>query len=329
MLGPSPAPDLPECNTVPVLDFTPAAEPVGYAHPRYALSLREFGEPRELPRSGGWILKRQIQGTTRWDAMGCYPLFTCRDWSRLHEDLEEIQPGLVSLVLVSDPFTKATRADLEEQFQIVRPFKTHFISDLEQNIEEFVSRHHRYYARKALERMQVEFSEEPSRYVEEWTNLYANLIARHGISGMRAFSRACFAEQLQTPGLVMCVGRIDGEVSAAHVLVIDGNTAYSHLAAFSESAYKYRASYGIYLRTLQSLADRGVRYFDLGAAAGLEENGNRGLTMFKMGWSNESRTVYLCGSIFDQEGYAAICRQKGTSDANYFPAYRTGEFLGT
>jgi hypothetical protein len=61
--------------------------PSGYMHPNYAHSLREFGEPRELPGSGGWILERIIPGTPYRDAMGCYPLFACNDWSKLANDL--------------------------------------------------------------------------------------------------------------------------------------------------------------------------------------------------------------------------------------------------
>ena len=46
---------------------------IGYAHPDYPLSLKESGEPYELPRCGGWILIRPIPGTIYEDAMGCYP----------------------------------------------------------------------------------------------------------------------------------------------------------------------------------------------------------------------------------------------------------------
>jgi len=45
----------------------------GYLHHSYADSLAEFGTPYLLPKSGGWILKRQIPGFTYSDGMGCYP----------------------------------------------------------------------------------------------------------------------------------------------------------------------------------------------------------------------------------------------------------------
>lgn len=96
---------------------------LGYAHPEYALSLREFGDPRELPRSGGWILVRPIPGTPYKDAMGCYPFFLCRDWKKLHEDIQDVGSDLVSLSLVVDPFSGVEPAYLEQYFDLVEPFK--------------------------------------------------------------------------------------------------------------------------------------------------------------------------------------------------------------
>src|SRR5438045_5100866 len=90
----------------------------GYAHPQYAASLGEYGAPRLLPRSRGWILERPIPGTDVRDAMGCYPLFACQDWSGLSDDLAEIsrERSLVSVVLVTDPFGEYHEADLHAAF---------------------------------------------------------------------------------------------------------------------------------------------------------------------------------------------------------------------
>ena len=35
----------------------------GYLHPDYAQSLSEFGEPPQLQKSGGWLLKLRVDGT--------------------------------------------------------------------------------------------------------------------------------------------------------------------------------------------------------------------------------------------------------------------------
>jgi hypothetical protein len=300
---------------------------MGYTHPCYAFSFWEFGEPRELPHCGGWILERKIPETSYTDGMGCYPLFVCRDWSRLHEDLKELESELVSLVLVTDPFAAVDHSYLERCFQAVKPFKKHLIADLSQNVEHFVNKHHRYYARASLRDIQVEISDEPVRYTGEWIKLYDNLIKRHNISGIRAFSEDSFQAQMQTPGMILVVGRLGGEIICGHMIVIQGDVAYSHLAAFSEAAYKHRASYGIYWMALKYLTEQKIRFFDLGAAAGIDGNAQDGLAKFKAGWSNENRMVYLCGAVLESQKYTTVCRQKNIGNTDYFPAYRKGEFF--
>lgn len=298
----------------------------GYQHPAYAHSLSEFGTPRELRHCGGWILERPIPGTPYKDAMGSYPLFLCVDWSRLYKDLEEIGTDLVSLVLVTDPFVDVDHAYLTRCFQIVKPFKKHFVADLSQNIRDFVDKHHRYYARKSLREIEVEVCHKPLQYIDEWIRLYDNLVRKHNIRGIRAFSPECFHKQLNTPGMVLFVGKLRGEVVGAHLAATHGDVAYAHLAAFSTIGYQVNAAYGIYWITLEYLASQKVHYFDLGAAAGLEEKPTDGLSQFKRGWSNTTRMAYLCGHVFDPPQYADICGRNLIGSTDYFPAYRVGEF---
>jgi hypothetical protein len=75
-------------------------ELTGYLHPAYAASLRDWGEPLMLPRSGGWLLAREVPGTSDRDAIGCYPLFTCRNWEQLGEDIAALDDSLVAVSLV-------------------------------------------------------------------------------------------------------------------------------------------------------------------------------------------------------------------------------------
>jgi hypothetical protein len=301
-------------------------DPTGYQHPAYAHSLSEFGTPHRLPASEGWILERGIPGSTDRDGMGCYPLFTCRDWRKLHIDMTGLAKDLLTLVLVTDPFADVDRAYLEGCFDLVKPFKCHSIVDLSQPLEKSVNKHHRYYTRKSLREIEVEVCHEPSRYAGEWIRLYAHLVQKHGISGIRAFSPECFHKQLNTPGMVLFVGTRRGEVVGAHWIAIQGDVAYSHLAAFSTVGYQTHAAYGIYWMTLEYLASHKVRYCDLGAAAGLGEKSTGGLGRFKQGWSEVTRMAYLCGRIFDFPKYTETCRRNRIGSTDYFPAYRVGEF---
>jgi hypothetical protein len=71
---------------------------------------------------------------------------------------------------------------------------------------------------------------------------------------------------------------------------------------------------------MEHFAQAGVRWMALGAGAGTENDGSDGLTRFKRGWATETRTVYLCGRIFQQSTYAALVGAQAST--SFFPAYR-------
>ena len=283
----------------------------GYSHPGYAASLSEFGTPHLLPKSGGRVLERTIPGTSHRDAMGPYPLFVCEDWSRLQEDLYDVG-DLVSLTVVTDPFGEYDEQLLHRCFDVVRPFKDHFIADLTLPANEIISKHHRYYARKAQEKVRVEECEDPIWFLDGWARLYEGLVERHKLSGIKAFSRDAFARQLRVPGLV-ALRAVEGGL-----WYVSGGVAYSHLAASSGRGYELMAAYALYRFAVEHFAGK-VRWLDLGAGASAGEAG--GLDRFKKGWSSGTRTAYLCGRIFDRRVYEELSKD----DTGYFPAYRAGE----
>src|SRR5215207_8181088 len=95
----------------------------GYLSPLYAHSLEEYGEPLELSSSGGWLLKRSISDTSYYDAMGCYPIFVCKNWSNLQEDLDRISNQLICASLVTDPFGSYSPEALRTTFEFALPYK--------------------------------------------------------------------------------------------------------------------------------------------------------------------------------------------------------------
>lgn len=297
----------------------------GYSHAGYAQSLSEFGAPRPLPRAGGWLLERPIPNSDARDAMGCYPLFACRSWGRLHEDLTELGDELVSLTLVTDPFGDHDAEQLGRCFpDLVVPFKEHFVVDLERPLAETVSRHHRRYARRALAQVDVEVCTDPPGFLDDWMHLHAHLLERHQISGLRAFSRSAFAKQLALPGMVVLRGGHAGEPIGAQLWLLEGEVAYGHVLAFSEAGYRLGAPYALYWAALEHFVTR-VRFCDLGAAPGAAGDGSEGLLRFKRGWASGTRTAYLCGRIFDRPRYESLCRSTQAPASGYFPAYRAGE----
>ncbi len=299
----------------------------GYLHSGYARSLTEFGNPRELPRCGGWVLEREIPGYPYKDAMGCYPIFACRDWSQLHADLEDIGTELVTLSLVTDPFGEYIPSYLRKCFNdVVIPFKEHFIVDLRLSINAFISSHHRRYARKALQKLDVERSEDPARYLDQWVCLYAALIERHQIRGIRVFSPTTFARQMDVPGIVTFRATYEGITIGMLLWYVQDEVGYYHLGAYNSLGYEMRASYALFWTAIEHFTAIGLRWLNLGAGAGVNSSKLDGLTRFKGGWATGTRIAYLCGRIFNHTRYMEIVNGMGISTNGYFPAYRKGEF---
>ena len=300
--------------------------PLGYSHPLYAASYAELGEPRHLPRSGGWILQRAIPGNDSFDAMGCYPLFACRDWRGLEADLAELA-DLVCLSAVTDPLGDYTPEILRRCFGAVCiPFKQHFVADLTRPREEFVASHHRRNARKALALAIVEEAECPATWADDWVRLYGHLIERHSIDNFTTFSPRILAAQLRVPGMHVFRALVDGAVAGMALWLAQGNAAYYHLAAYNDAGYRSRVSFALFWSAFGYFAERGVMRLSLGAGAGVQGSADDGLTRFKQGWSTGTKTVYLCGRILDESAYARLAQGLGDATTRYFPQYRSGEF---
>ncbi len=280
-----------------------------------------------MPQSAGWILERLIAGSAYADAMGCYPLFACRDWSQLQQDIESIGNSLVCLSLVTDPFGDYDLDYLRQCFpDVMIPFKEHFVTDLSRPLRDFVHPHHLRNARKARGAVQIEALTSPADFLDEWIALYQALVKRHDITGIAAFSRLAFGKQFAVPGLV-ALRALQGETTVGMLLwYVQGDIAYYHLGAYSERGYDLRASFALFSCAIEFFAERGLRWLNLGGAAGADKEQKSGLGRFKEGWSTGVRTAYFCGRIFDREKYDAITEAKRIPTTNYFPAYRLGEF---
>ena len=299
----------------------------GYLHRLYAKSLSEFGTPVELPQCGGWLLERPIPNSDLKDAMGCYPLFCCKDWTRLAADIQKVKHRYVTISLVADPFAPVTTVDLSQYFQLVQPFKKHFVFDVSDSTDHHISWHHRYYAKRALKQMQVSLVDRPKEWLGDWVRLYAILVDRHRVQGIKAFSRFAFAVQFEVPGLVIFRAIRNGRTIGMHLWYVQSGVAYSHLNAVDEEGYALGAAYALYWAAITEFKQHHageICWIDLGAGAGLEKTSRNGLSRFKHGWATGEKVKYFCGSVCNWANYQLLT---GTDQINsgYFPLYRTGE----
>ena len=298
----------------------------GYAHPGYAASLSEFGTPRHLPRCDGWIIERQIPSTPYRDAIGTYPLFSCRDWSQLEYDLKDLGTELVSLMLVPAPLDRYDRELLDRCFDRVINFKCHYVADLSQPVENFVKKSHRDTVGRARKKVTVHLCPQPGERLEQWIELFSVLVRRHKITGIRAFSREVFAKQLCVPGMMMFEACVDEEPVGLDLWYVQEDVAYAHLVAFNDLGYRCRASYATKWFILQYLAGK-VRWADLGGGAGMNSEGTDGLSVYKDGWARGTVPAYICCRIFNRPLYGELAAVFGAGNTTYFPAYRKGELM--
>ena len=295
----------------------------GYLSQQYAASLGTLGTSRLLPGCLGYILERPIPGSMHRDAMGCYPLFCCESWTGVAADLQSLAGELVSVCLVADPFGNYGIDDLRGVFDKVVGYKEHFVTDLRRSLREIVSSHHRYYARRGLRNVRVELCEEPAEHSSEWSELYAAFAEKREFSGPSLFSKPCLEAQLEVPGVRLFRALDESATVGMQVWYVQGDVAYWHLSAYTDAAYRMRASYAVFWRAIEYFADQKLCWLHLG---GVPDSGSGGLAAFKKGWSTGTRTAYLCGRILSEPLYEEITTARGAQRSDYFPAYRRGEF---
>ena len=276
-----------------------------------------------LARSGAWLIRRPIAGTDLVDAASCYPLLCCERWTSLGSDLEDLE-GIVSVTAVTDPLGSYTFESLQSDFgDLVRPFKTHYVVHLTALRLSSLRPQHRRQVAKSSRTITVERCEDPMSLEREWVDLYSQLVRRHEISGLAAFSPATLGQQLRVPGLVAYRALI-GEITVGIVLwYVSPPVCYYHLGAYSPAGYKSAASYAIFWRALEDLATEGLLYANLGGGAGLVSAGTDGLSRFKSGWATEERSAYLCGKILEPAAYAQCTSGATQAVPGFFPAYRS------
>ena len=298
-----------------------SSESSGYLHSSYAFSFGDIATPRELPGCGAWILEHGIPGSHLRDATGCYPLFCCRDWTRLPQDLADLAGQLVSFTLVTDPFGSFNVSDLQRIFDLVRPYKRHYVRDLANDAGVAAPRRHRRNTAHAARALTLSRVDEPVRFADEWVALYGQLVERHGLIGLHAFSRRCLEGQLTVPGLRMFSATVDGRVVGLHLWYVQEDVAYGHLGATSPLGYELMASYALYAFAVDQLRAE-VRWLALGGAADdADDDEADGLSRFKRGWATGTRQVYLCGKVLQPDMYRRLAGD-ASADVKYFPAYR-------
>ncbi|MBL4659145.1 MAG: hypothetical protein JKY19_02225 [Alcanivoracaceae bacterium] len=293
----------------------------GYFHENYAQSVKEKVQTIHLEKSCGWLLKRKIPKSDLFDAINCYPLLCCKNWEHLQSDIDNIPKNIISISIVSDPFSDLDMSRISTTFDLIKKFKQHYIVDL--TTETNFSPHHKREIRRAYKKnIDIKYCNNPLEYLDTWNNLYKRLISKHNIRGNTAFSKALFVNQFNIPGLLCFRAEINGEVVGMVLWYTSNKNAYYHLTAYSDSGYKNGASYALMNYSISFLKKLGIKLATLGAGAGLTTSANDGLSQFKSGWSHYTKPVYFLGKINNRTDYHKMISMAQSKTSSFFPAYR-------
>ena len=299
-----------------------------HAHPYatlpFAETLAHIGTPLYVEAWGTHVLVRDC-GEGLKDAIGPYPRACLAEGADLVAGVDQLRSsGLVSIALAIDCLTTPAPDRLERAFDLVRPFKTHYVVDTA-TAAYLPSRHHRQELRRTARRGVQARIVSPVEIFDDWVALYEDLVARHPVAEMARFSRASFAKLVGCDGLVAVGAFLADRLVSCHLWFAHDHFAWSHLAATSDLGYATGASYAVYDFSIQHFHRRLI---DLGGTPGSSDESSTGLARFKSGFSNATRTAYLTGSVLDHAAYARLCGriQRPDQDA-YFPAYRSPHSL--
>jgi hypothetical protein len=288
-----------------------------YSTGTYAESLSHWGEALQIPEWGCHVITQQTAAGK--DAVGTYPLaILCPD-ADLAGGLERLRRlGMICVTLVLDEFHRPPLAALRDHFQVVHPFKQHYIR---RNSSPFAyARHHRYEVRRSLARVSVG-PFELGAHLAEWAALYAELHRRHALAAVHDFAPRHFETLSTLEGTTSIGAWLEGKLVSAHLWVSDGRHVHSHLAASSDAGYGAAAAYAVYDASVRHF--EGAELLNFGGGAGAGGDSLDGLSRFKSGFANDSAPAYVCGAILDPERYHELVRLSGVrTDTLFFPAYR-------
>ena len=285
---------------------------------KFAQSYGAAGRIVTLPQSGLRLLERRIKPGLS-DLVGLYPYSMCRDWGAVTEEVRALQ-GVVALSFVGDPFAEDAVWAASADWDLCRPFKTHFVLNLGRNWRDQRGETLRRYLRRAAERLSLEARMPDSRDATRFWQLYQHTLARRTVTGLAVMSEAAFAQQLAVPGGRLVLARKEGAVVGMLLSYTHHSHSTGHLMAFDPDFAGDHVSAALIDAAAGDAEGQGARWFNLGGAAGGAEDPLDGLYQFKRRWTKETRQALLCGAVLDPDMYQELSSETG--GRAYFPAYR-------
>ena len=281
----------------------------------YAAALAGPERVIAVPEWGSHLIRRPTPDGL-CDAAGVYPLQVFARGADLSAGLERLAAeGLVSVVVTPDPLLCPAHA-LGRDFDVLRPFKPHFVIDPARGAFD-PSRHHRQELRRAARRTRVDWVP-LADHLPAWSTLYAGLVERRSVSGAADFSPAYFEALANDPTMQAVAAWVGDDLAGMAIWFEAEGVAYYHLSAVNGLGYANGAAYALVEAGVARFGRRNIVHLGGGAGAG---DGAGGLSAFKQGFANAEVMSHICGAGLDREAYGRLVQGRG--ETAFFPAYRT------
>lgn len=285
----------------------------------YAKSLNHWAEPLFIPAWNNWVMVKPIESDL-YDACSPHPISILTPDTDIEAGLSFLKDkGLVSLILVLDDFHRPDLTSLGNYFDVVRPFKTHYIYNPSKG-PILYDKHHRYELRQARKDLRTA-PLDLKVHLSEWMGLYKQLVTHHQLSGLHDFQEAHHKALSNLDGIVAFGAWAGDELVSCHIWAYEQGYAHSHLAASNATGYKTRAAYAVNDEAINFFKD--AKLLNFGGGAGYSQNDADGLSKFKKGFSNQTASAYICGAVLNQDRYTDLINRRSlTEKTDFFPAYR-------
>jgi len=185
------------------------------------------------------------------------------------------------------------------------------------------TKHHRRKLRQARPGVEIAPIAEPAAALEDWIALYDVLVEKHGIKGIRRFSRETFAKQLRVPGVLLIGAHKEGRLLGIDWYYQEADHVFAHLSAYSDEGYALSISYPMMAAAIDHFRSR-ASVIDLGGAPRL--GAATGVADFKKGWATRTAPAYFCGKALLLRDYLAMNGGIPPEEESFFPFYRRGDY---
>jgi hypothetical protein len=260
-----------------------------YCSEDYARALEEPGVERmRVAALGTYVMVREGETGIR-QATAVQPFGSLDPSADPGAGLEALRKAEIgSFSLITDPMWSAELSELRAAFDLCRPFKPYYAVDREVGLE--IRKRHRNrinQARRVGEIKDVSLAD----HLDRWLELYRCNVDRRQIA--RPFTPAYFAQLAEFEGLRTVALIADDEIVTMSLWIVHGDTMYFHDGASDDAGMAISGAYATFAHAIDS-AD--CRYVLLGGSAGIRDEPESGLSVFKRGFANTTVVSYICNA---------------------------------